>query len=206
MTEPSNLPTTTITDSAGRTLVCYLKAEVVVDGTDYGLLTPVDTPVELVKMGKDGAENEGEIAEILEWEDHEDLLSVFDICLDPRGVKVIRSAATLTVAGDVDGDRKPEEDEDGDYEEDDCELLISIKYTDGWRYALAIPLAPFFIAAKPRGFTGELVEYDELHELGWVDPWLSPSDLLSPSDFQSAVDRIRANRQTPGPTAPIPET
>lgn len=157
MNEP---PTTTITDSAGRTLACYLDLEAVVDGTTYGLLTPVDTPVVLVRMGEDGAEDE-----VLEWEDHEDILFTFDACLEPSGVKVIRSAATLTVAAEVDGDHEPEEDEGDDDEDGIYDLLISIKHTDNRIYGLYIPLDPFFVVAKARGFTGELLEGDELERI-----------------------------------------
>lgn len=159
MNEP---PVTTITDSAGRTLACYLETEAVVDGTTYGLLTPVDTPVVLVRMGEDGAEDKGRI---LEWEDHEDVLSTFDACLEPCGVKVIRSAATLTVAGEVDGDHEPEEDEVADDEDGIYDLLVSIKHTDNRIYGLYIPLDPFFVVAKARGFTGELLEGDEFKRI-----------------------------------------
>ena len=176
-------PTTTITDSAGRTLACYLDLEAVVDGTTYGLLTPVDTPVVLVRRGEDGAEDD-----VLEWKDHEDILSAVDHYLEVFGTnsKLIRSAGTLTVSdplkwesredvlSSVDrylkaaqaasDEREPAEDEDDD-EDGEYEEFIAFEHTDGRIYDLCIPLDPFFVVAKARGFTGELLEGDEFKRI-----------------------------------------
>lgn len=179
MNEP---PVTTITDSAGRTLACYLDLAAVVNGTTYGLLTPVDTPVELVRRGEDGAEDE-----VLEWEDHEDIMSAVDHYLEVFGTnsKLIRSAGTLTISdplkwesregvlSSVDrylkaaqaasDEREPPEDEDDD--DADHERFIDFEHTDNRIYGLYIPLDPFFVVAKARGFTGELLEGDELERI-----------------------------------------
>jgi hypothetical protein len=179
MNEP---PTTTITDSAGRTLACYLDLEAVVDGTTYGLLTPVDTPVVLVRRGEDGDEDE-----VLEWKDHEDILSAVDHYLEVFGTnsKLIRSAGTLTVSDPLKWESRedvlssvdryleaalaasdehvPAENEDD--EDADHELLIDFEHTDGRIYSLWIPLDPFFVVAKARGFTGELLEGDEFKRI-----------------------------------------
>lgn len=178
-----NPPTTTITDSAGRTLACYLEVEAFVDGTTYGLLTPVDTPVVLVRQGEDGSEDE-----VLEWEDHEDIMSAVDHYLEVFGTnsKLIRSAGTLTISdplkwesregvlSSVDrylkaaqaasDEREPAEDEDDD-DDADHERFIDFEHTDGRIYGLYIPLDPFFVVAKARGFTGELLEGDELERI-----------------------------------------
>ena len=43
-----------LNDSNGNELFCYLEQLVSVEGQDYALLTPVDTPVSLIKINETG--------------------------------------------------------------------------------------------------------------------------------------------------------
>ena len=50
---PSNsgdVPTLLVKDSEGRDLLCFLEQLIPLDGQDYALLTPVDTPVCLFRL------------------------------------------------------------------------------------------------------------------------------------------------------------
>ena len=44
------VPTILVNDSKGSSLLCFLEQLIHIDGTDYGLLTPVDTPVSLFRI------------------------------------------------------------------------------------------------------------------------------------------------------------
>ena len=48
-----DVPTVLVKDSEGRDLLCFLEQLIPLDGHDYALLTPVDTPVCLFKL-RDG--------------------------------------------------------------------------------------------------------------------------------------------------------
>ena len=47
------VPTLLITDSKGNELLCFLEQIVPINGTEYVLLTPVDTPVTLFRLSED---------------------------------------------------------------------------------------------------------------------------------------------------------
>ncbi len=50
----NEVPTLLVKDGNGSTLHCFLEQLIPINGTDYGLLTPVDTPVSLFKLVDDG--------------------------------------------------------------------------------------------------------------------------------------------------------
>ena len=88
---------------------------------EYLLLTPVDTPVSLFKL----AENQD--PELIKTIDKkEQILEVADVVLQEYDLKLIRSAVTLTVSGELE-EPEPEELEEQDLEDDSeiYELLVS---------------------------------------------------------------------------------
>ena len=48
------VPTVLVRDSKGSELLCFLEQLIPIKGTDYGLLTPVDTPVCLFRLEEEG--------------------------------------------------------------------------------------------------------------------------------------------------------
>ena len=48
-----DVPTVLVRDGQGRHLLCFLEQLIPLDGNDYALLTPVDTPVCLVRIAED---------------------------------------------------------------------------------------------------------------------------------------------------------
>ena len=50
---PADVPTVLVHDSRGRQLLCFLEQLIPLDGHDYVLLTPVDTPVCLFRLDGD---------------------------------------------------------------------------------------------------------------------------------------------------------
>ena len=149
-----------LNDSNGNELFCYLEQLVKVEEKEYALLTPVDTPVSLFKI------NEKDEPELIERiEKNEQILKNADAVLQEHDLKLIRSAVTLTVSGELE---EPiyddlEEDELND-ESETYELLVSFNLLEQ-EYGLYIPLDPFFIVGKLQGQGALLIEDDEFDKV-----------------------------------------
>ena len=149
-----------LNDSNGNELFCYLEQLVSVEGHEYALLTPVDTPVSLFKI------NEKDEPELIEKIDkNEQILKNAEAVLEEHDLKLIRSAVTLTVSGELE---EPIYDElEEDYVDDDSEsyeLLVNFNLFDQ-EYGLYIPLDPFFIVGKLKDKVALLVEDDEFDKI-----------------------------------------
>tara|TARA_Y100001968_G_C19452742_1_gene769921 strand:- start:2370 stop:2915 length:546 start_codon:yes stop_codon:yes gene_type:complete len=153
----ADVPTLLVQDSNGSDLLCFLEQIVPIEKEEYGLLTPVDTPVSLFRL------KEGQDPELVETiKKSEPILEVADVVLQEYDLKLIRSALTLTVSGELE-EPDPEELEDEndiDDESETYELLVSFRVEEQ-EYGLYIPLDPFFIVAKITGNKATLVEGDE---------------------------------------------
>ena len=87
-TKSNEVPTLHITDSQGNELLCFLEQVVPLNGIEYVLLTPVDTPVCLFRLSKD---SDPELIKTIEKK--EPILEVADVVLQEYDLKLIRSAA-----------------------------------------------------------------------------------------------------------------
>ena len=149
-----------LNDSNGNELFCYLEQLVIVEGKEYALLTPVDTPVSLFKI------NEKEEPELIEKIDkNEQILKNAEAVLQEHDLRLIRSAVTLTVSGELEETIYDELEED--YIDDDSEsyeLLVNFNLFDQ-EYGLYIPLDPFFIVGKLKDKVALLVEDDEFDKI-----------------------------------------
>ena len=105
------MPTLVVQDSQGRQLLCFLEQLVPLQGRDYALLTPVDTPVSLVRLPQNESE---EPEEIVDWSEREPILAVAESLLQEHNLSLVRSAATLTVTGDFEEPGLDEEDDTED--------------------------------------------------------------------------------------------
>ena len=133
-----------LNDSNGNELFCYLEQLVKVEGQEYALLTPVDTPVSLFKI------NEKDEPELIEKIDkNEQILKNAEAVLQEHDLRLIRSAVTLTVSGELE---EPIYDElEEDYVDDDSEsyeLLVNFNLFDQ-EYGLYIPLDPCLLYTSP---------------------------------------------------------
>jgi len=167
---PADMPTLVVQDSQGRQLLCFLEQLVPLEGRDYALLTPVDTPVSLVRLPQSEME---EPEEIVDWNEREPILQVAESLLQEHNLSLVRSAATLTVTGDFEEPGlDEEEDEEEEIEEgealDDEEagdlfesLLDRPFYVGEDQYDLFVPLDPFFVVAVLDGKQARLVEGEE---------------------------------------------
>ena len=164
------VPTVLVRDGEGRQLLCFLEQLIPLDGNDYALLTPVDTPVCLVKIAADDDSDDEVIDEL---SGAEPILSVADVVLQEHDLTLVRSAVTLTVSGELE-EPDPEEleeeiaeeiaEEAEDDESDLYEMLIQFR-AEGQEYGLFIPLDPFFVVARMQNGEGILVEGEEFERV-----------------------------------------
>ncbi|MEB3321609.1 MAG: DUF3727 domain-containing protein [Synechococcaceae cyanobacterium] len=168
MTGSGDVPTVLVRDASGRRLLCFLEQLIPLDGNDYALLTPVDTPVCLVRIASREGEEDAVIEELGEAEE---ILRVADVVLQEHDLTLVRSAVTLTVSGELD-EPDPEELEEeleeepgsGDQDSELYEMLIQFRAGDQ-EYGLYIPLDPFFVVARMEGGEAVLVEGEEFERV-----------------------------------------
>jgi hypothetical protein len=160
-----DVPTVLVRDASGRQLLCFLEQLIPLDGQDFALLTPVDTPVCLVKIAAD-EDSDDEVIEELDQAGA--ILSVADVVLQEHDLTLVRSAVTLTVSGELEEPDPEELDEDLDDEDDEdsdlYEMLIQFRHNDQ-EYGLFIPLDPFFVVARMANGEGVLVEGEEFERV-----------------------------------------
>jgi len=159
-----DVPTVLVRDGQGRHLLCFLEQLIPLDGNDYALLTPVDTPVCLVRIAED-EDSEDEVIE--ELDAAESILSVAEVVLQEHDLTLVRSAVTLTVSGDLDEPEELEEDIEDDEDSEDTdlyEMLIQFRANEQ-EYGLFIPLDPFFVVARLQDGEGVLVEGEEFERI-----------------------------------------
>ena len=154
------VPTLLVKDSQGSDLLCFLEQVVPLEGNEYALLTPVDTPVSLFQLIDD---EDPKLIETIEK--NEPILEVADVVLQEHDLRLVRSAITLTVSGELD-EPEPEEieEEDIDDESETYELLVNFRVDDN-EYGLYIPLDPFFIVGKLEDGEVTLVEGKEFDRI-----------------------------------------
>ena len=154
------VPTLLVKDSQGSELLCFLEQVVPLEGNEHALLTPVDTPVSLFQLIDD---QDPKLIETIEK--NEPILEVADVVLQEHDLRLVRSAMTLTVSGELD-EPEPEEieEEDIDDESETYELLVNFR-VDNNEYGLYIPLDPFFIVGKLEDGEVKLVEGDEFDNI-----------------------------------------
>ena len=154
------VPTLLVKDSQGSDLLCFLEQVVPLEGNEYALLTPVDTPVSLFQLIDD---QDPKLIDTIEK--NEPILEVADVVLQEHDLRLVRSAITLTVSGELD-EPEPEEieEEDIDDESETYELLVNFR-VDNNEYGLYIPLDPFFIVGKLENGEVKLVEGEEFDKI-----------------------------------------
>ena len=154
------VPTLLVKDSQGSDLLCFLEQVVPLEGNEYALLTPVDTPVSLFQLIDD---QDPKLIETIKK--NEPILEVADVVLQEHDLRLVRSAITLTVSGELD-EPEPEEieEEDIDDESETYELLVNFR-VDNNEYGLYIPLDPFFIVGKLKDGEVKLVEGEEFDKI-----------------------------------------
>ena len=148
-------------DQNGKELFCFLEQIVEVEAKEYGLLTPVDTPVCLFKIN-----SEEDIQEIIDLDEDDEILKNADSVLQEHNLKLIRSASTLTVSGDLDEPIYDELEEDYlDDDEEEFEHLVSFNVKDD-KYEILMPIYPFFILGELKDEGAFLLDKNDEERIG----------------------------------------
>ncbi|MAI96485.1 MAG: hypothetical protein CMN95_07190 [Synechococcus sp. MED650] len=157
-------PTLLVRDREGHDLLCFLEHLIPVEGQDYALLSPVDTPVSLFRLS-----DEAEPEPITEVASSEPILSVADVVLQEHDLVLVRSAITLTVSGELEEPDQEdleelEEEDDVDEDAETFELLVSFM-VEAQEYGLYIPLDPFLVLVRMIDGQAELLNDEELDRI-----------------------------------------
>jgi hypothetical protein len=160
-------PTVTLTDEAGRSLTCYLEGSLEVEGQKYGLLYPVDSPVQIFAWEMDEAEGE-EILKDVEEAEIDEVFATAQAVLAEQNLKLKRTALSLTVEGDlpevVEDEILTLEIEEGEETTSEEFQFLTSFYQKEQEYAVYTPLDPLLLIAR-------------------MDAHNHP-ELLSPEEFQ----------------------
>lgn len=178
-------PTITLSDEAGRSLLCYIELSVDVDGEEYALVNPVDYPIDIFAWvaSEDTEDGEGD-----EEDDEETLVPVEDAelneifataqaVLSEQNLKLKRTALSLTVEGDL-----PEVDEDdlltleveesGVGKDQEEYQLLATFFHEEQEYAIYTPIDPvLFVVRLQDGKKPQLLSPEEFQA---IQPKLQP--------------------------------
>jgi Protein of unknown function (DUF3727)/Protein of unknown function (DUF1292) len=176
MDEEADLPTVTLKDEAGRSLLCYVEKSLEVEGKDYVLLLPVDSPIEIFAWEPDEEDDEEETLVDVEEEELDEIFSTARAVLAEQDLTLNRTALTLTASGDIPLATEEDiitldlgEDEGADMDSEQFQLLANF-YHEEQEYAVCTPLDPllFFARLTPEG----------------------QPELLSPEEFQAVRSQL----------------
>ena len=145
----SNEESVTLTDEVGRSLTCNIEYSMNLEGQEYALLLPIDSPVEIFTWQGDDTDEAA-----IPVEDEAEIDKIFDtarVVLQEQNLTLRRTAVTLTVVGEL--PEFPEDemasDADADEESEFEELMwLTSFYHEEQEYAIYTPLDPFFILAR----------------------------------------------------------
>jgi hypothetical protein len=163
------LPTVSLTDEAGRSLVCYVEHSVEVDGQAYLLLLPVDSPIEIFAWEDDEDEDSETLVDLADTQ-IEEIFETARAVLAEQDLTLKRTAYTLTAVGDLPD--VSEEDvitidvgEDGGLVDSEQFQRLTSFYYEEQEYDVCTPLDPLMFFARVNA-SGE-------------------PELLSPEEFQA---------------------
>ena len=146
-------------DAAGRTLHCVVERPLRIQGRDYGLLSPVDTPVYLFRWPDDSA---AEPELITDPHRYSPVLDQLDMALRNEDLFLVRSAGLLTVAGDPSNIADDTGDDDDAEDDTDSYFALATACYEGIDFALYGSLEPCFLVARLGQGAAELLEPDVL--------------------------------------------
>lgn len=134
------------TDTAGRPLHCVVEQSIRIQGQDYGLLSPVDTPAHLFRWPADPS---AEPELIADPHQHPQVLDQLDMVLQDGDLVLVRSAGLLTVAGDLDNANDLLHQIGAADDEDlDTYVLLATACYEGMDFSLYGSLDPCFLLAR----------------------------------------------------------
>jgi hypothetical protein len=159
----------TLMDEKERSLECYIEHSLSVDGQEYFLLLPVDSPVEIFAWQGEDEEEEAILVE--DDEIIEQIFTTAQAVLSEQNLVLKNTAYALTVSGELPPVEESElftleiEDEGEDLEPEQLQLLASF-YHDEQEYAIYTPLDPLlFFARISKSGKAELLSPEEFRQV-----------------------------------------
>lgn len=159
----------TLTDEKGRSLECYIEHSLNVDGQEYVLLLPVDSPVEIFAWQGDDEEEEAVLVEDDAIID--EIFTTAQAVLSEQNLVLKNTAYALTVAGELPPVEESElftleiEDDEAQLEPEQLQLLASF-YHEEQEFAVYTPLDPLlFFARITKTGNPELLSPEEFRQV-----------------------------------------
>lgn len=167
-------PIVILHDEAQRSLECYVESSMEMEGEEYVLLMPVETPVEIFTWipDEEGESEEDEILVDLEEEEIEAIFSTAKAVLAEHDLILKKNALTLTVSGNIPEAKEDDiitfdlSDEDPELEEVEEFQLLATFYEKEQEYVIYTPRDPllFFARMNKKG-NPELLSPEEFKKL-----------------------------------------
>lgn len=148
-------PTVALKDASGNPLLCQVEQTFEIEGCQYALLLPLDTPVEIFMWEADDSEETESLVDIDESQ-IPDLFPTAKAVLAEQDLALKQTAVTLTVAGEI---PEPEEEdcftleigELGDAEDElaseEFQMLATFFHRD-IEYTVCTPVDPLLLFAQ----------------------------------------------------------
>ncbi|HEY9642864.1 MAG TPA: DUF3727 domain-containing protein [Coleofasciculaceae cyanobacterium] len=147
-------PTVSLTDEHGRSLLCYVERSLPIEGSEYVLLLPVDSPIEVFAWEDDDeSEEDDEVLVDIEEEELESIFATARAVLAEEDLILHRTALTLTASGDLPEVAEEDiitldiEDDQGQLNFEQFQQLASFFFEDQ-EYVICTPLDPLLFFAR----------------------------------------------------------
>lgn len=164
--------TIALKDSSGKPLMCQIEQTFELEGRQYGLLLPIDTPVEIF-MWEEDESGEAELLVDIDEGQIETLFPSARAVLAEQDLILQHTAITLTVAGDI---PDPEEDDcftleiggedlEADLASEEFQILATF-FHGGVEYTVCTPIDPLLLFAHiTEAGDGQVISPEEFERL-----------------------------------------
>lgn len=167
------ISTVQLQDDAGRSLTCYVERTLEVDGKEYLLLMPVDSPIEIFAWEADEDDDEEEALVDVEDDEIDAIFSTAQAVLAEHDLKLQRTAYTLTASGELPDPAEDdvitldlgEDDDPGQDASEQFQVLCTF-FHEEQEYAVCTPFEPLlFFARKATNGKPELLTPDDFQQV-----------------------------------------
>ncbi|QNP30131.1 DUF3727 domain-containing protein [Cylindrospermopsis curvispora] len=160
----------TLTDEKGRSLECYIENSFEIEGQEYILLLPVDSPIQIFAWEGHGDEEEATLVEDDQTIDR--IFSTAQAVLSEQNLTLKNTAYALTVTGELPPVEESEiltleveGEEEQETEPEQLQLLTNFYYEDQ-EYEIYTPIDPLlFFARKTQSGKPQLLSPEEFNQV-----------------------------------------
>ena len=169
-------PTLSLTDEQGRSLLCYVERSLPIEDSEYVLLLPVDSPIEIFAWEEDDeSEDDDEVLVDIEDSELDEIFATARAVLAEENLALQRTALTMTASGDLPEVAEEDiitldiEDDQGQLNFEQFQQLASFFHEDQ-EYVICTPLDPLlFFARMNSSGQPELLSAEEFQHLLSLD-------------------------------------